>query len=82
MLSGVSWLFNVFMDCVVQEMNAKVLGKGLELLSVNGGSFEINQLLSVGNTVLVAVSEEKLCRLMSEFGSVCVRRKLSEKWSE
>ena len=35
----------LYIDVVVQEVNAKVLGKGLELLSVNGGSFEINQLL-------------------------------------
>ena len=26
-------------------MNVRVLGKGLELLSANGGRFEINQLL-------------------------------------
>ena len=24
------WLFNVYMDCVVREMNIRVLGKGLE----------------------------------------------------
>ena len=39
------WLFNVYMDCVVGEVYVKVLGKGLELLSANGGRFEINQLL-------------------------------------
>ena len=39
-----SWLFNVYMDSVVQEVNARVLGEGLELLGVNGGRFEINQL--------------------------------------
>ena len=39
------WLFNVYMDCVVQEVNIRVLGKGLELLSANDGRFEINQLL-------------------------------------
>ena len=33
------------MDGVVQEMNVRVLWKGLELLSANGGRFEINQLL-------------------------------------
>ena len=32
------WLFNVYMDGVVQEVH----GIGLELLSVNGGRFEIN----------------------------------------
>ena len=30
------WLFNVYMDCVGREVNARVLGKGLVLLSVNG----------------------------------------------
>ena len=39
----------------------QVLGKGLELLSANGGRFEINRLLFSDDTVLVAVSEEKLC---------------------
>ena len=41
-----------------------------------GFRFEINQLLFADDTVLVADSEEKLCRLVSEFGRVCVRRKL------
>ena len=39
------WLFNVYMDGVVREVNVRGLGKGLELLSANGGRFEINQLL-------------------------------------
>ena len=30
------WLFNVCMDGVVREVNVRVLGKGLELLSANG----------------------------------------------
>ena len=38
------WLFNVYMDGVVREVNVRVLEKGLELLSANGGRFEINQL--------------------------------------
>ena len=33
------WLLNVYMDDVVREMNVRVLGKGLELLSANGGRF-------------------------------------------
>ena len=70
------WLFNVYMDDVVQEVNVRVLGKGLELLNANGGRFKINQLLFADDTALVADSEEKLCRLVSEFGSVCERRKL------
>ena len=43
----------------------------------NGGRFEINQLLFADDTALVADSEEKLCILVSEFGRVCERRKLS-----
>ena len=53
------------MDGVVQELNVRVLGKGLELLSENGGRFEINQLIFADDTALVADSEEKLCRLVS-----------------
>ena len=48
------------MDGVVPEVNVRVLGKGLELLSVNGSRFEINQLLFADDTALVADSEEKL----------------------
>ena len=54
------WLFNVYMNGGVREVNVRVLGKGLELLSANGGRFEINQLLFANDTALVADSEEKL----------------------
>ena len=47
------WLFNVYMDGVVRKVNGRVLGKGLELLSANGGRFEI-QLLFADDTALVA----------------------------
>ena len=45
-------------------------------MSANGGRFEINQLLFADDTALVADSEEKLCRLVSEFDSACERIKL------
>ena len=66
------WFFNVYMDGVVREVNVRALGKGLELLSANGGRFEINQLLFADDTALVADSDNKLCRLVSEFGRVIV----------
>ena len=47
----------------------------MELLRANGGRFEINQLLFADDTAQMADSEEKLCRLVSEFGRVCERRK-------
>ena len=43
---------------------------------MNGGRLKINQLLFADGKALVADSEEKLCRLVSEFGSICERRKL------
>ena len=70
------WFFNVYMDDVVREVNVRVLGKWLELLSANGSRFEINQLLFADDTALVADSEEKLGREVSEFGRVFERRKL------
>ena len=57
-------------------MNARVHGKGLELLSVNGGRFKINQLLFIDDTAPVVDTEEQLCRLVSEFHRICERRKL------
>ena len=35
------WMYNVYMDGVVRGVNVRVLEKGLELLSANGGRFEI-----------------------------------------
>ena len=69
------WLLNVYMDSVVRVVNVRVLGKGLEWLSANGGRFEINQLLFAHDTALV-VESEKLCRLVSGIGRVSKRRKL------
>ena len=62
------WLFNVYMDGVVRVVNVRVLGKGLELLSANGDRFEINQPLFADDTTQVVDSEDKLCRLLREFG--------------
>ena len=70
------WLLNLYMDGVVREVNVRVLWKGLELLSANGGWFEINQLLFADDTALVSDSDLKFCRLVREFGRVCKRRKL------
>ena len=73
------WLFNVYMDGVVGEVNARVLAKWLELLSVNDGRLEINPPLFADDTALVssantAENEQKMCRLVTEFGRGCEKR--------
>ena len=70
------WLFNLYIDGVVREVNARVLGRGLKLLDANGNEWEMNQLLFADDTVVVADSEKKLRQLVTEFGKVCERRKL------
>ena len=42
----------------------------------NGHEWEVSQLLFADDTALVAATEEKLQRLVDEFGVVCERRKL------
>ena len=73
---------------MVREVNIRVLGKWLELLSAKSGRFEINQQLFGDDTALVTdspfnftsgLAEEKLHREVSEFGRVCGRRKLRVK---
>ena len=49
------------MDGVAREVNVRLLGEGLELLSENGGTIEMNQLFFVdtGSTALVADSRRE-----------------------
>ena len=70
------WLFNLYIDGVVREVNARAPGRGLKLVHGNDNEWELNQLLFADDTVVVADSERKLCQLVTEFGRVCERRKL------
>ena len=45
-------LLNINIDGVVREVNVRVIGKWLEMLSAYSGWFEINQLLFADNTTL------------------------------
>ena len=69
------WLFNLHIDGVVREINARVRGRGLKLVDGNDNGWELNQLLFADDTVVVTDSERKLCQLAAEFETVCERRK-------
>ena len=70
------WLFNVYMDGVVREVSMRTHGKGVEMCDSVGSRWRVSQLLYADDTVLMADSAEDLQCLLSEFGSVCERRKL------
>uniref|UniRef100_A0A8C8DHP6 ribonuclease H n=1 Tax=Oryzias sinensis TaxID=183150 RepID=A0A8C8DHP6_9TELE len=70
------WLFNVYMDGVVKEVNERVSGTVVSMMKTDGSEWSVNQLLFADDTALVADSEESLARLVEEFGRVCDRRKL------
>ena len=48
------WLFNVYMDGVVREVEVRAKGKGAELFREDGSRWEISQLLFADDTALVA----------------------------
>ena len=71
------WLFNVYMDGVMKELRANVGEVGAVFLETNEGrEWIVEWLMFADDTVLVCDSREKLMRLVSEFESVCRRRKL------
>ena len=60
----------------MREVNARDLGKELELQRANGGRFDIHQLLFSEDSALLADSGENFRRLAREFERVCKSRKL------
>ncbi len=54
-----TWLFNDYMNGVVREINAKMLGRGLSRVNMN-------QLLCVDDPALVADSEGRLRQRVEE----------------
>jgi hypothetical protein len=64
------WLFNIFIDGVVREVNSRVMEKGVALVSGNGREWQLNQILYADDTALLAYKESKLQSLVTEFGTV------------
>ena len=72
------WLFNLFMDAVMKEVREKAGDVGVTLWDERRNiEWKVDWLMFADDTVLLGDSEEKLERLVQEFGRVCRRRKLS-----
>ena len=66
------WLFNLFMDAVMREVREKAGDVGVTLQDeIRNIEWKIDWLMFADDTVLLGDSEEKLERLVQEFGSVC-----------
>ena len=61
------WLFNIFFDTMVRQVNERAVGKGVKLRYENGGGWEIEQVLYAHDTVLVAETREHLQHIVGEF---------------
>ena len=72
------WLFNLFMDAVMKEVREKASNVGVTLWDERRNvEWKVDWLMFADDTVLLSDSEEKLERLVQEFGRVCRRRRLS-----
>ena len=72
------WLLNLFMDAVMKEVREKAGYVGVTLWDERRNiEWKVDWLMFADDTVLLGDSEEKLERLVQEFGRVCRRRRLS-----
>ena len=66
------WLFNLFMDAVMKEVREKAGAVGVMLRDERRNiEWKVDRLMFADDTVLLGDSEEKLERLVQEFGRVC-----------
>jgi len=71
------WLFNIFMDGVMREVKGKAGEVGAHMWDDRRNrEWKVEWLMFSDDTVLVGDSEQKLQKLVKDFGSVCKRRKL------
>ncbi|MEL7520935.1 MAG: reverse transcriptase family protein, partial [Cyanobacteria bacterium J06553_1] len=72
------WLFNIFMDGVMKEVREKAGDVGANMWDARRNcEWKVEWMMFADDTVLVGDSEQKLQKLVKEFGSVCKRRKLA-----
>ena len=66
------WLFNVFIDGVMREVQQEVRETGVSLWDASRNcALKVGWLMYADDTVLVAGSEVELQKLVDEFGRVC-----------
>ncbi|MEL7302024.1 MAG: reverse transcriptase family protein, partial [Pseudomonadota bacterium] len=72
------WLFNIFMDGVMKEVREKAGDVGANMWDARRNcEWKVEWMMFADDTVLVGDSEQKLQKLVKEFGRVCKRRKLA-----
>ena len=54
------WLFNVYMDDIIKDVNARVQGRGLKLKDQGGNDWRVTQILYANETVLLGDIKENL----------------------
>ena len=52
------WLFNIYVDGVVEEVNVIILDRGLNLVNADDREWNLSPLLFADDTALVANSEK------------------------
>jgi hypothetical protein len=71
------WLFNIFIDGVVVEVNAKVMPRRVAMMGDRFDEWQLNQILYADDTAVVADETCEFQRLVREFWIWCERMKLS-----
>ena len=69
------WLFNLYMDGVVKEFKARIMGQGVRML-LGSEILNVSCLLFADDTVILAESEVQLQHFVKQFVVVCDRRGL------
>ena len=73
------WLFNLFMDAVMKEVGEKAGDVGATLWDERRNvEWMVDRLMFADDSVLLGDSEEKLERLVQEFGSVSKEKVVGE----